>query len=80
MKMHEYEALSYDDREGKKICDMKGVIEYTGDGHYQIELVKYTGTNTLVIRSYNECGNNHVDIDFDSIVEWIKLNPRPPLE
>lgn len=54
---------------------MAGVREY-GDGHYPVELWRDDRTDRLVIRAYNEGGNNYVSIDLWDVIEWMQAGPK----
>jgi hypothetical protein len=57
-----------------KICNMAGVREYTdGDA---IEHTRHDGTGRLVIRAFNECGNNYTQVDLLDLIEWLKSGPH----
>ena len=56
------------------LAEMDGVREYI-DGD-PVEFVRRQQNGRLVIRAYNEGGNNHTDIDFMDLVEWLRHGPR----
>lgn len=54
---------------------MEGVREY-GEA-YPVELARCRKTGRLVVRAYNEGGNNHTDVDLWDLIEWLSLGgPR----
>lgn len=55
--------------DGLKIAAMTGVREY-GECD-PVELWINEG-GRLVIRSYNECGNNCTDVDLADLLNWLK--------
>lgn len=56
-----------------KVCDMEGVREY-GE-RATVELWRGE-TGRLVLRAYNECGNNYTEIDLWDVMDWLSLGPR----
>jgi hypothetical protein len=62
-----------------KICDMRGVREYDegeSRGAQPVELWRDDRTDRLVIRAYNEGGNNHVSVDLWDVIEWMQSGPQ----
>jgi hypothetical protein len=47
--------------EGEKICDLEGVREYVEGA--TVELWRHPKNGRLVVRAWNECGNNYTDVD-----------------
>jgi len=56
-----------------KICDIVGVVESL-EG-FTPELWR-DRDGKLVIRIFNEGGNARVDLDFASLVNWLKFGPN----
>jgi hypothetical protein len=54
-----------------KICDMVGVRECS-EGLFPVELWR-NSEGILVIRAYNECGNNCTDLDLWSLIDWLSF-------
>ncbi len=53
---------------------MIGVREYN-DGLYPVELTR-SASGRLVIRAYNECGNNCTDVDIWDLLNWLRFGPE----
>lgn len=53
-----------------KICNMDGVREYM-DGE-TVELGRSEISGRLVVRAYNECGNNFTEVDLFDVVAWLR--------
>ena len=60
--------------DGVKISNMDSVLEYT-EG-LPVELWINPKSYRLVIRAYNECGNNYTEVDLLSVLEWVKKGPE----
>jgi hypothetical protein len=58
--------------EGIILCKMVGVREY-GD-RAPVELVRWHGR--LVIRAWNECGNNYTSVDLLDLMKWLSIGPK----
>jgi hypothetical protein len=56
-----------------KICDMVGVEEL--NERYCAPELWRTAFGKLVVRAYNECGNNYTDVDLWSLLAWLKTGP-----
>jgi hypothetical protein len=56
-----------------KIAVMEGVREHTERGPVELWLNE---EGRVVIRSYNECGNNYTDVDLPDLVDWLRSGPR----
>jgi len=55
------------------ICEMTGVREYVeGD---PVELVRNQENGRLVVRAYNEGGNNFTEIDFWDLLAFCQRGP-----
>ncbi len=52
---------------------MASVREYT-EGLYPVELWRRDGR--LVIRAYNECGNNCTEVDLWDLQDWLVSGPH----
>src|SRR6476661_5571493 len=53
-----------------KICDMAGVREHA-EG-LTVELWRIGESGRLVIRAYNECGNNITEVDLWDLMDWLQ--------
>ena len=62
-----------------KLCDLVGVREY-GEGLFPVELWRTGPLGRLIIRAYNECGNNYTDVDLLDILKWLEKGPAPRIE
>jgi hypothetical protein len=56
------------------LSEMTGVREY-GEG-YPVELVRNQATNRLVLRAWNECHNNKIEIDLYDLLDWLQKGPK----
>lgn len=56
-----------------KIAVMEGVREHTECEPVELWVNE---TGRVVIRSFNECGNNYTDVDLRDILDWISTGPR----
>lgn len=56
-----------------KVCDMHGVHELSE--RFCVPQLWRTAGGRLVIRAYNEGGNNYTDLDLWSLVEWLEAGP-----
>lgn len=52
-----------------KIAVLDGVREYTECDPVELWVNE---AGKVVLRSYNECRNNHTDVDLDDLLEWIR--------
>lgn len=56
-----------------KIAVLDGVHEHTE--RYPVELwINKSGR--VVVRSYNECGNNYTDVDLSELMDWLRSGPN----
>jgi hypothetical protein len=53
---------------------MEGVREHS-EG-LAVELLPYGAEGRLVIRAWNECGNNYTNVDLGDLIEWLRAGPR----
>ena len=53
------------------ICEMQGVKEL-GEG-FPVGLYRDAVSGRLFIRAFNECGNNYTDVDFATLVDWLRF-------
>lgn len=53
---------------------MDGVREHS-EGSYPVELYREPDNGRLVVRAWNECGNNYTDVDLFDLIEWPSANP-----
>lgn len=60
-----------------KICDMAGVREH--DEGFPVELCRDEKTERLVIRAFNEGGNNCTSVDLLDLVAWLQAGPQAAL-
>jgi hypothetical protein len=57
-----------------KICEMEGVRDHNGED-YKPELARDDRTGSrLVVRAYNECGDNFTQVDLLDLLEWCERN------
>lgn len=56
------------------ICEMEGVRE-DGEG-FPVLLRRDSKSGRLLIRAFNECGNNYTDVDFGDLVDWLQSGPN----
>lgn len=55
-----------------KISDMQGVREHTERAIVEL----HRSNERLVVRAFNECGNNYTDVDLLDILDWVNnLSP-----
>jgi hypothetical protein len=52
---------------------MEGVREH-GEG-FPVELRRDPRSGRLLIRAFNECGNNYTDVDLGDLVGWLQSGP-----
>jgi hypothetical protein len=55
------------------LSELTGVREYVEGS--TVRLVRRQQNGRLVIRAFNEGGNNYVDIDFMDLMNWSKWGP-----
>ena len=56
-----------------KLCVMCGVREYAEGETVELWL---NARGRVVIRSYNECGNNYTDVDLGDVLDWVRFGPQ----
>ena len=59
------------DEKDRPIAVMDGVREYS-DGLFPVELWRNAKTGRLVIRAYNERGNNITEVDLWDLLDWLQ--------
>jgi hypothetical protein len=52
-----------------KLCVMRGVREYMEGEEVELWL---NARGRVVVRSFNECGNNHTDVDLGDVLDWAR--------
>ncbi len=57
---------------------MIGVREYT-EGQFPVERTR-SASGRLVVRAYNECTNNHTDVDVWDLLDWFRFGPKTDVE
>jgi len=60
-----------------KIATLPGIREY-GEGE-PVE-IWLRGNGRVVIRAWNECGNNHTDVDLFDLLDWCRSNPEKVID
>lgn len=55
------------------VCELARVREH-GEG-FPVELRRHTESGRLVVRAFNECGNNYTDVDFADLISWFRAGP-----
>jgi hypothetical protein len=55
-----------------KLAVLPDVREYTEGETVELWLNRY---GRVVIRAYNECGNNYTDVDLDGLLDWVRSGP-----
>jgi hypothetical protein len=55
-----------------KLCDMVGVREHSEGGLVELWRNK---NGRLIIRAYNERGNNITDVDLWDLLDWLRSGP-----
>ncbi|MCS3496510.1 hypothetical protein ABIF63_002554 [Bradyrhizobium japonicum] len=56
------------------ICAMDGVREH-GEG-FPVHLMREQNSGRLLIRAFNESGNNYTDVDLGDLVQWLRFGPK----
>lgn len=59
---------------GAKLAVLSGVREYMEREAVELWLNRY---GRVVIRAYNECRNNHTDVDLTDLLDWFRLGSVP---
>jgi hypothetical protein len=60
-----------------KLATLQGVREYCEDEAVELWLNE---TGRIVVRAYNECGNNYTEVDFRDLLDWAAGGPDYILE